>query len=101
MKILGAIYVAMSVVFLVLIQYAKDINHLAMFYDGAIGLIFTAGVMFYMFAEDREFEKKMAAKKEASPRDDLVEGKVKKGGINRMPATPRPPTPPVGQGGKI
>ncbi|MEK7508807.1 MAG: hypothetical protein AAB568_03050 [Patescibacteria group bacterium] len=100
MKILAAFYVLMSVVLLVLTSYAKDVNHLATLYGGAIGLIFTAGVMFYLFAKDREFEEKMAAKKEALPYDDLVEGTVKKGGVNRMPTTPRPPTPPLGQGEK-
>ncbi len=30
---------------------------------------------------------------------EIKEGKVKKGGVNTYPTTPRPP-PPVGQGGK-
>lgn len=99
MKILAVFYWIMAVVLFVLVHYAKDINHLAMFCGGAIGLFFTAGVMFYLFAEDRDFEKKMAAKKEAPPCDDFVEGTVKKGGVNEPPTTPRPP-PPVGQGEK-
>jgi len=32
------------------------------------------------------------------PKNDITEGKMKKGGVNDMPTTP-PPPPPVGQGG--
>lgn len=100
MKAMAVFYLVAFIVMTIAFAFVEKPSAMAMMYGGAVSLVGQAALYFYLFARDQDSKKEQVAKKEAPAHDDFCEGRVQKGGVNRGPVGPRPPTPPGGQGGK-